>query len=164
MTTPNQAEPYPDGRPRHTVGLLEQITATSLDEDYEHVASRRRVDDDPDDPSEARARPRSVPLLAVLAVFGLLLTTAAVQTTRGASSQQRSRDSLVQQVQERRAELSGVRDDLRDLRRGITRATQTQAATEDQLTDVRQRVQLLTPATGQGSVTGPGVRITVDDR
>ena len=86
MTTPNQAEPYPDGRPRHTVGLLEQITATSLDEDYEHVASRRRVDDDADDPSEARARPRSVPLLAVLAVFGLLLTTAAVQTARGASS------------------------------------------------------------------------------
>src|SRR5215218_3252211 len=112
MTTPPQAEPFPDGRPRHTVGLLEHLTATSLDEDYEHVASRRRVDH-ADDPSAARARPRSVPLLAVLAVFGLLLTTAAVQTARGASSQQRSRDSLVQQVQERRAELSGVRDDLR---------------------------------------------------
>jgi uncharacterized protein YlxW (UPF0749 family) len=157
MTTPD-----PDGRPRHTVGLLELVTATSLDEDYAHVAARRRTPDR--EPPAPPAHPRSAPLLAVLAVFGLLLTTAAVQTARGASTQERSRESLVEQVQDRRTELAQARGDLRDLRRGLARAARTGATARDRIDDVEERVRRLTSATGEAAVTGPGVRITVDDR
>ena len=162
MTTPMTAEPGTGPRPPHTVGLLDHITATSLDEDYAHVAARRRSP--AADPGPGPGRPRRLPLLAVLAVFGLLLTTAAVQTARGASTQERSRESLVQQVQDRRAELAGARDDLLELRRGLTRATRTTAAFEDRVADLDQRVRRLGSATGERSVTGPGLRITVDDR
>ncbi len=161
MTTRPQRGGDPGGRPRHSVGLLDQITATSLDEDYAHVAARRHAAEGGEPRPE---RPRSVQLVGVLAVFGLLLTTAAVQTARSASSQQSSRESLVQQVQDRRDELAQVRDELRELRRGFTRASQAQAAAAEQIAEVDQRVRRLASATGDGPVTGPGVRITVDDR
>jgi uncharacterized protein YlxW (UPF0749 family) len=70
----------------------------------------------------------------------------------------------VQQVQDRRDELAQVRDELRDLRRGFTRASQAQATAEEQIAEVDERVRRLASATGDGPVTGPGVRITVDDR
>jgi uncharacterized protein YlxW (UPF0749 family) len=161
MTTPRAAGPEPGRRPPYTVGLLDHITATSLDEDYAHVAARRRASDDAD---PAAGRPRWIALLTVLAAFGLLLTTAAVQTARGASTQERSRESLVQQVQDRRAELAGARTDLRDLRRELARSARTRADLEDQVAQVDQRVRGLASATGEAAVTGPGVRITVDDR
>jgi uncharacterized protein YlxW (UPF0749 family) len=162
MSTPRAAGPDPGGRPRHAVGLLDHITATSLDEDYAHVAARRRATGD--DGSPVPRRPRWPALLAVLAAFGLLLATAAVQTARGAFTQERSRESLVQQVQDRRAALAGARTELRDLRRNLARSARTRADLESQVADVDQRVRRLAAATGDGAVTGPGVQITVDDR
>ena len=162
MTSPPTAGREPGAHPRHTVGLLELITATALDEDYAHVAARRRSA--AEDPAPVRSRRQWVPLLVVLAVFGLLLTTAAVQTARGESTQERSRSSLVVQVQDRRAELAGAREQLQELRRGLTRASRTRAALEAEVADLDQRVRRLASATGEAAVTGPGVRITVDDR
>jgi uncharacterized protein YlxW (UPF0749 family) len=103
-------------------------------------------------------------LLVVLAVFGLLLTTAEVQTARTASSQQLSRDSLVAHVQDRRDDLTQVRDELRGLRRSINRSSRDRAAARDTAAELEQRARRLGAATGTVSVTGPGVRITVDDR
>ncbi len=146
----------PAERSRYAVGLLEQVTATSLDEDYAHVAARRQ--------SGLPSRPRPVPLLVVLVVLGLLLTTAAVQTSRSASSQQRSRDSLVAQVQARRAELTAAREDLRTLLRGLNRTARARDAAVESAAEVELRASRLAAATGGSAVTGPGVRITVDDR
>ncbi len=156
MTSPHLPEP------RHAAGLLDHLTATSLDEDYAHVAARQQAAGR--EAASGPRRPRWLPLLAVLAAFGLLLTTAAVQTARGASSQQRSRDSLVQQVQDRRNELTEARDELVDLRRDLTRAAQARASVDDRVAEIEQRVRRLASATGEGAVAGPGVRITVDDR
>jgi len=161
MTTPRELGPVRGGRLQHTVGLLDHITATSLDEDYAHVAARRRA---APDPVGARSGPRWLRLLAVLAGFGLLLTTAAVQTARGASTQERSRASLVQQVQDRRTELGRARDDLLELRRDLSRTVRARAAADARVADVEQRERRWAAATGSGAVTGPGVRITVDDR
>ncbi len=168
--TPGTPSQGPGGRPRYAEGLLERITRTSLDEDYAHVAAQRVTEQrvtasgDVRPRSDAPGRPRSVPMLAVLAVFGLLLTTAAVQTARTASSQQRSRDSLVAQVQDRRAELAEVRADLRELRRGLVRASRERAAAVEATADVEARARRLAVVTGAAAVTGPGVRVTVDDR
>jgi uncharacterized protein YlxW (UPF0749 family) len=164
MATPTAPPtPPPPRRVLPASGLLDHITATSLDEDYAHVAERRRAAAGREDDLVSR-RPRSAPLLAVLAVFGLLLTTAAVQTARTASSQQRSRDSLVAQVQDRRAELTEARDELRGLRRDIGRASRAEDAATAAARELQQRARRLGAATGTVAVTGPGVRITVDDR
>jgi uncharacterized protein YlxW (UPF0749 family) len=158
--------PDPSWRPRQPVGLLDHLTATSLDEDYAHVAARRRAaaSGPPGSGSSSTSRPRGASLLAILAAFGLLLTTAAVQTARGAPTQERSRESLVQQVRERRDELGEAREELRELRRGLARAAQTRTAGREQVDALDQRVRRLGSATGEAGVTGPGVRITVDDR
>ena len=161
-------------RVRDAASLLDHITATSLDEDYAHVAARRRADaagaagvtgtPGVDEAPAGKRRPRSGPLLVVLAVFGLLLTTAAVQTARTASSQERSRASLVSQVQERRAELTTVRERLRDDRRETARASRERAAALDAVAELERRARRLGASAGTVAVTGPGVRITVDDR
>lgn len=159
---PTPAPPAPAVRPRPAASLLDDITATSLDQDYAVVAARRRSEPGP--VRERTRRPRWAPLLVVLAVFGLLLTTAAVQTSRTAPSEHRSRESLVAQVQDRRAELEAVREDLRALRRSTARAGRAGAAESDEAAAVEGRVRRLGAATGTVAVTGPGVRITVDDR
>ena len=154
-----------DGPPRvrDAAGLLDHITATSLDEDYAHAAARREAATGGGDAGAPR-RPRSAPLLAVLAVFGLLLTTAAVQTARTASSQERSRESLVAQVQERRAELTRIRERLREDRRETARTVRSRAAAADAAAELARRERRLGASAGTVAVTGPGVRITVDDR
>jgi uncharacterized protein YlxW (UPF0749 family) len=157
----------PAGRTRDAAGLLDHITATSLDEDYAQVAARRREATDQGaggDRAGGPRRPRGAPLLAVLALFGLLLATAALQTARTASSQQRSRESLVSQVQDRRTDLTRVRDDLRQLRREIAGEARGRATASDAVAEVDLRARRLGAATGTEAVTGPGVRITVDDR
>ena len=159
-------QPQDPPQPRYSIGLLEQVTAGSLDEDYAHVAARRKAPAASDDPGSPRppARWGSVPLLLVLVVFGLLLATAAAQTARTASTQQRSRESLVVQVQDRRAELAEVRTELRELRLRLAGAVRARAAAADDAAAVEARARRLAAAAGAAAVAGPGVRIVVDDR
>ncbi len=77
--------------------LLTLITHQALDEDYLVAAHRREVrrgddedaaaartpEDQPPGPVSSRV-PRRLPALAVVAVFGLLIAMAAVQTSRDA--------------------------------------------------------------------------------
>ena len=83
--------------------LLALITQRSLDADYEHVAARRRRLG----PSRVRRAPcRGVRRAWCCWSFGLLVTVAAVQTSRNASASDASRDSLIHQVDLRRDGLS----------------------------------------------------------
>ena len=78
------------------MGLLNYITAHSLDEDYAHVAEQKG----PASPGDRR-RNLHVASIVALALFGLLVTTAGVQTARSEPVRESSRDSLVAQAQER---------------------------------------------------------------
>src|SRR4051812_29904904 len=125
--------PRPEGDPppQAVMDLLSYLTATSLDEDYA-VASERRAR------SEAAAaeagsgagagtgsgagsgvRPGRWAMVA-LAVFGVLVATAAVQTSRNADVSASSRTSLVKQAEARRDELNGKRAQIGQLQRQIT--------------------------------------------
>ena len=84
----------PTPRPDQTMPLLTLITQRSLDADYEHVAARRRAAGE--DPSESRVTLRTAAL--VLLAFGLLVTVAAVQTSRNASDDEASRARLIEQI------------------------------------------------------------------
>jgi uncharacterized protein YlxW (UPF0749 family) len=144
-------------RPEQTMPLLALITQRSLDADYEHVAARRRAEGQP---QNGHPLPRGTAAL-VLVVFGLLVTVAAVQTSRNASVDQASRASLIDQITLRRhsvAELQGQLSRAQTAQLGLTRSltrlnTQNKAA-QARLTRVGAHAGLV-------PVHGPGIVATV---
>ena len=98
------AEPGRPPPPQTTMGLLDYITAHSMDEDYAHVAEQRPTRRSAD---HRRARLHLGSVVA-LVVFGLLATTAGIQAARTEPVRQASRDSLVAQAQDRRTELDAA--------------------------------------------------------
>jgi uncharacterized protein YlxW (UPF0749 family) len=147
----------PEPPPQAVMGLLNYITATSLDEDYA-VASRRQGPED----RPTQGKP-SVFALLVLALFGVLVTTAAVQTARSAADTANSHSSLVAQINDRKRELASLRSQMAHLR-GHVKGLQTQnlqATAEGRA--LQARLEQLGAATGSLPVQGPGVRIVVDD-
>ena len=152
----------PDGErplPEHvTEPLLALITKRSLDADYEHVAARRRaLGRDP----ESHPVPRRTAGLVLLA-FGLLVTIAAVQTSRNASANDAGRESLIEQVDLRRQSVSELQKQL-DRQQSQVFALQSELnslATERQATQAR--LERLGIRTGFGAVSGPGVQVTVN--
>ena len=144
--------------PQATRGLLNYITATSLDEDYAHVAEKKG----PKPPDERRTRPHAASLVA-LVLFGALVTTAGIQTARSEPVRESSRESLVAQAQERRDELEQVRQQVIRLRREVSRAEASVLAASDAGVDLQAQLDQLGTLSGAIAVTGPGVKIVVDD-
>jgi uncharacterized protein YlxW (UPF0749 family) len=156
-------EPRPETRrplpPQATMGLLDYVTAHSLDEDYAHVAEQRESD-----PEAAAGRRRlRVASVTALALFGVLVATAGIQTARSEPVRQSSREALVAKAQDQRAELDEARAQVVKLRRAVDR---TQAATLEASEAGRilqAQLSELGVLTGADAATGPGVRIVVDD-
>lgn len=140
--------------------LLTLITQQSLDEDYQHAAERRaRGQDRP--PRHATAV--HLGAVTVVAVFGVLVTVAAVQTSAGQDVRSASRSTLIAQIDNGRAELA-------QLQRRTVKLRELNVGLQAHLDEVSSkalaaqgREQRLATATGFGAVTGPGVRVTVDD-
>lgn len=160
------------------MGLLNYLTATSLDEDYAAASERRRAEaaraaqeaqepggatgeDGPSGPG--RPRRRHVTALVVLGLFGLLVATAFVQTARTADDAAERHDELVKQVLARRDQLERQRDRAEELR-NETQSLQNlylQATAEGR--SLQARLERLGLATGADPTQGPGVRVVVDD-
>ncbi len=146
--------------PEHvTTPLLTLITTRSMDEDYAHVAQKRAA------AGEARTqttRPHWASLLAI-AALGVMAAIVSVQTDRQSEVNELSRAALVEQITARR-------DDLRDLQAQVAQlADANQAAASNstllqtRLDDIASRVRRAELNTGYAPVSGPGVRITVDN-
>lgn len=156
MSDGNSRRPLPE---HVTLPLLTLITKQSLDEDYSHVAERRARGHVPVRRS-GRLRPTSA---AVAALFGLLIVTAAVQTSRDAGVNETGRATLVAQVQERRADLTAVQTEIGELRdQNVTLAARLDDLGSTEQTE-RNRLRRLEVRTGFTAVKGPGVLITADD-
>src|SRR5215218_8464386 len=107
--TPVAEAPARRPLPEHvTTPLLELITQRSLDADYEHVAARKRSRGET---SSSRGVPSRTASL-VLVAFGLLVTIAAVQTSRNASVDEASRASLIDQITQRRHSVADLQRQL----------------------------------------------------
>ncbi len=146
-----------------TMPLLTKITQQSLDEDYRHVADRRgrTVAEDAGAGLSARRLRRGTAV--AITVFGLLITTAAVQTSRNASATASGRAALVSEANRRDDQVADQQSRLRELREETT-AVQTgldELVQDEQAAEAR--TQRLKARTGFTSVQGPGVRIVVDD-
>lgn len=139
------------------MGLLNYVTATSLDEDYAHVSERRKAAGAPVPKRGARAG------LVVLAVFGLLVSTAAVETARNATQSANSHSSLVAQINDRKDQLAGQRDLIQDLRRRNTALSDQNLRATTEGRAVQGRLDRLGVWSGAVPVQGPGIKVTVDD-
>jgi uncharacterized protein YlxW (UPF0749 family) len=154
------ADPRNGPLPEHvTTPLLTLITEHSLDDDYRLVAERRG---DAPGGGAPRGRPAWV-AASVVAVFGILVATAAVQTSRNADTADAGRATLIARVQDERAALAEQQDAIADLQRINIGLEDDQSETIADQRETTARLRRLQVATGYTSVTGPGVRIVVDD-
>lgn len=151
--------PVPVLPERVTMPLLALITQQSLDEDYLHVAERRAAT-----PSVRPARrPAHRTTAVVVALFGILATTAAVQTSRNASADDAGRATLISQITSRRANVSEMQTQIvRQRERNVGLDLQLSQLTRTEQASLA-RLRRLQVRTGYIAVTGPGVKIIVDD-
>lgn len=142
---------------RVTTPLLTLITQQSLDEDYQHVADQRAGGHKP-----AARNGRSVTLVA-LAVFALLVTIAAAQTSRDAGVRSEDRTQLINRIEARRVAIRHLQADLARLRSSNVAADAAYQESGAQLAQTEARVATLATEAGFHSLTGAGVRATVSD-
>jgi uncharacterized protein YlxW (UPF0749 family) len=147
----------PDAPPQTTMGLLDYLTAHSMDEDYAHVAEREPSS------SEPRQNRSGAAALLVLGLFGLLVATAAVQTSRNAVEAEDGHQQLVTQIQARSAQVDARRARVTSLREEVDSLRAQFLDTTAQGRAMADRLDRLGVNTGASAVTGPGVRAVVDD-
>ncbi len=148
------AGPLPD---RVTLPLLTLITQQSLDEDYRHAAERREREG-----LVVPRRRRHQTVAVVIAAFGLLVATAAVQTSRDAGIDDASRNTLVSRIADRRAAVSGLQDDILRLRDQNTALEASLRRTATDATGAANELRRLQTLAGYVRVQGPGVRVSVE--
>lgn len=143
--------------PQVHMPLLDYVTSHSMDADYAHVAKRA---DEKKEPATAR---RSVAALVVMGLFGLLVATAAVQTARNAGDSSAGRDSLVTQIKARTTQVDVRRARINNLREENAALQSLYLDTTSQGRALSARLDRLGVLSGAIPVTGPGVKVVVDD-
>lgn len=147
--------------PDHVVTpLLTRITEGSLDEDYRQVALRKAGSTG--SPPPRSGRPHLVAAV-VIAVFGVLVTTAAVQTSRNSAVTDAGRETLIQRVKAERRVVAEEQRTIADLQDDTIAAEDDLAALTARQQAELARQRRLEVRTGFVAVTGPGVRVTVTD-
>ena len=145
---------------RVTMPLLVLVTRDAVDEDYVHAARRRAAAADRP-PDTQRTPLRGAAVVTVL--FGLLIALAAVQTARNAGVREASRDALIARIDERRADVSSLRDRIASLKDQNDDLQSANSRAQGQLAETTVRQLQLEVGTGFVTVHGPGLRITVSD-
>lgn len=140
-----------------TTPLLTLITQQALDGDYRSVAERRVREGKSPEPPRTR-----VVTGVVIAIFGVLISMAAVQNSRNEAVQDAGRTTLIARIGEARSDLEDRQARIADLARENLRLTDSLS----DLTSDGQRtvssLRRLELSTGYRPATGPGVRIVVD--
>ena len=158
MTTQQRGPaPLPD---RVTMPLLALVTREAVDEDYVHAA-QRRAHSGASPPVSHWTSLRGAAVVTVL--FGLLIALAAVQTARNAGVSEASRGALIDRIDERRSDVSSLRDRLAALHRQNDDLQSANSRVQGQLAEAAVQVRQLEVSTGFVAVRGPGLRITVSD-
>lgn len=141
--------------PQVTTPLLTLITQQSLDEDYLLAAEKRIRSGEP-----PRHAPRRMATVAV-ALFGVLVAVAAVQTSRNEGTDDAGRSTLSSRILDRRAELADRQERIAELRAqnaGLVEDRVRLGTAEQSTLATQRRLQV---STGFVPVRGPGVRIQV---
>jgi uncharacterized protein YlxW (UPF0749 family) len=144
--------------PQATMGLLDYLTSHALDEDYAYVCERKA--------SRGTERPRRrIGLVGalVMAVFAVLVITAAAQTSRNSVSDERERRELVTQVSQARTQLTAERAQLARLKAETAALEDRQLSSDTSAQGLLDNIRLLGVRAGTIPVRGPGVRVVADN-
>ena len=149
----------PATKPRRvdaSMSLLNNLVAHPIDEGYA-VAARTQQDGKP-----VRSRHR-VLLAAAALVLGFLLAVAAAQNYRSAPEAEKQRKELITRITQADTRLNGLRtdqvrlaDEVRRLQAGGLTSATDGAALQQKLDDLELQ-------TGAIAVTGPGLKVVVND-
>ncbi|PWN03958.1 hypothetical protein DJ010_07875 [Nocardioides silvaticus] len=150
-----------DAAARVRTPLLELITAEALERDYQMVAQRRVASGGT--PHGKDQVPGRIGVVAVVAVFGVMLTVAAVQTSANADEDSASREDLIERIDARRDIVQDRQRRIADLQEDNAEAERRLIATGDAVNDVEGRAADLGGTTGFTAVTGEGIRIEIDN-
>lgn len=137
--------------------LLTSMMERPLDPGYAAAADRR----------EAAGLPRStgtrtVTVVVAAVVTGLLLSLGALVLRRPSTSAQKARTDLIAQVQSRRAAVDRASAQLKTLQDQVD-ALQAEALGPGPGEQAQQLLAKLSMAAGGDAVTGPGLRLVIDD-
>lgn len=151
-----------DPSARMRTPLLTLITAEALERDYQMVAQRRIRSGDPQPHGRDRVTGR-LGVVAVVAVFGALVTLAAVQTSRNADVDSASRTALIDRIENRRERVQALQGEIADRREENARAAEDLLELGDRVNRVEGNADDLGAVTGFTAVTGEGIRIELDN-
>lgn len=150
-----------DPSARQRTPLLTLITAEALERDYQMVAQRRVTGGDQPN-GGARVSGRAG-VITVAAVFGVLLTIAAVQTNENADIDSASRESLIERIEARSDSVRDLQRDISALRESNVRNDAAVLELGDRVNEVESTAIALGVVSGFTPVTGPGIRIELDN-
>ena len=163
MTTDERPTRLP---PHAATGLLDYLTTHAMDEDSAFVSERKRAraaeEEQASPPTPSRARIGVVGAV-VMALFAVLVVTAAVQTSRNSVADERERRELVDQVDQARNQVDGDRTRFLALQREVRRLQSQQLRSDTAAQGVLDTIKLLGVRAGTIPVRGPGVRVVADD-
>ncbi|MDQ6526019.1 DUF881 domain-containing protein [Nocardioides sp. LHD-245] len=148
----------PDTLDRARTPLLTLITQEAVDRDYQVAAARASGAGE-----RGPQRGYRVAVVLVVGLFAMLVTVAAVQTSQNADVDDASRASLIERVDARRATVRRLQVELAALRSANAVAEDTLRSLGRRYADLQARRAQLGSLTGFEPVTGPGVKITVDN-
>jgi len=154
--------------------LLTLLTQEALERDYQLVAGRKAARapeqaavDAVGTAADTRARAWTLPgglgVVTVLLLFGLLVTVAAVQTSRNADVDDASRATLIDRIETRRDRVQDLQQRISDLRDENADLEEVVLALGDDVNAIGTRVTELQVLTGFVPVSGGGIRVELDN-
>ncbi|GAA1702576.1 DUF881 domain-containing protein [Kribbella yunnanensis] len=155
MTQP-ATKPPPQRRVDASMSLLNNLMAHPIDEGYA-VAARTQQDGKP-----VRSRHRVMLAVAAL-VLGFLLAVAASQNYRSAPEAEKQRKELIARINQADTRLTGLRTDQSRLADEVRRLQAGGLTNADNGVALQQKLDDLELQTGAIAVTGPGLKVVVND-
>jgi uncharacterized protein YlxW (UPF0749 family) len=136
--------------------LITSMMERPLDPGYAAAAERREQAGLPPATST-----KSGTVLIAAVVTGLLLTLAALSLRVPQTDAARVRDNLVAQIEARRAEADRQSAEIQALQREVNELQAAQLGASE--SGLQQQLSTLDVVSGSSPVTGPGLRMTLDD-
>lgn len=145
-------------------GLLTELMTTTLDKDYQMVASRRGT---AERASADRVKPagltQHVGVIAAVVALGALVGVSALKTEQDRPQALVERTQLIEQIQARQARLDGLHASLASLQTDVGRLQHEVADAVGARSRLSGELENLAISAGTLAVTGPGMVITVND-
>ncbi|HZC26798.1 MAG TPA: DUF881 domain-containing protein, partial [Actinopolymorphaceae bacterium] len=139
-----------------SMSLMRELVTHALDDGYAAAAARRP-------PGRPRSRRGFGATLVALALLGLLLTVAAVQTRQSAPAVAREKAELLDRINAETRQNDALRDRAGALQEQVTHLQNDVLASTASGQQLRGRLTTLDVLAGTARVEGPGIRLVIDD-